>query len=55
VALEFSVEELFHPDPLGTHIPRQLCSSKQINRVLLGVRYGPERCPHACCTTRKMF
>ena len=42
VALEFSVEELFHPDPLGTHIPRQLCNSKQINRILLGVRYGPE-------------
>jgi len=42
VALEFSVEELFHPDPLGTHIPRQLCNSKQINWILLGVRYGPE-------------
>ena len=40
VALEFSVEELFHPDPLGTHIPRQLCNSRQINRILLGVRYG---------------
>ena len=40
VALRFSVEELYHPDPLGTHIPRQLCNSRQINRILLGVRYG---------------
>jgi hypothetical protein len=40
VALRFSVEELFYPDPLGTHIPRQLCNSRQINRILLGVRYG---------------
>jgi hypothetical protein len=39
VAMAFSVEELFHPDPLGTHIPRQLCSSRQINGILLGVRY----------------
>ncbi|MBN2322398.1 MAG: hypothetical protein JXQ30_01590 [Spirochaetes bacterium] len=42
VALRFSVEELFHPDPLGTHIPRQLCNSRQINWILLGVRYGGE-------------
>ena len=40
VSLRFSVEELYHPDPLGTHIPRQLCNSRQINRILLGVRYG---------------
>jgi hypothetical protein len=40
VAVRFSVEEVFYPDPVGTHIPRQLCNSKQINTILLGVRYG---------------
>lgn len=39
LALTFSAEELFSPDPLGTHIPRQLCSSRKINQILLGVRY----------------
>ena len=40
VAVKFSVEEIFYPDPVGTHIPRQLCNSRQINMILLGVRYG---------------
>ncbi|UCB46432.1 MAG: hypothetical protein JSV25_03130 [Spirochaetota bacterium] len=40
VAVRFSVEEIFYPDPVGTHIPRQLCNSRQINTILLGVRYG---------------
>ncbi len=39
VGMKFSVEEVFYHDPVGTHIPRQLCNSKQINAILLGVRY----------------
>jgi hypothetical protein len=39
-AMQFSVEEIYYPDPVGTHMPRQLLNSEQIDALLLGIRYN---------------
>jgi hypothetical protein len=39
VAIQFSVEEIYYPDPVGTHVPRQLLDSQKIDSILLNIRY----------------
>jgi hypothetical protein len=38
-AMRFCVEEVFYPDPVGVHRPRQLRDSARIDSLFLGVRY----------------